>query len=714
MNERSEGRPGGEAVSAGRLLARITVAPALLIVAWLVVSLPLLLAGVFRPAPTIALFVPVAALALWQGLRTRPRAGGTPRGAGTGDRPGDGDRGKSGGGLGAVSWWSTGGTLAVAGGFLVVQVVMCSEQIIVRRDPASYAQFAIWLADHGSLPIPQMREAFGGGDGVLEYASPAFYQDGGAIVPQFMAGLPMVLALGGWIGGTHGVLWMAPLLGACAVLAFGGLVARLVGPRWAPGGALLLALTLPMLWASRSTFSELPALVLLLGGLALLHDVGEPGGASGRVPSARAKAFLAGLALGLIVLVRVDGLRDILPVLVFAGLLVARGRRTGYPLAAGLVIGAGAGLTEGFTLSRPYLRYLHASFDPLLLITAALAAATVLMVVLLKWDATGSRLRRAGAAISRGRLPGAAAVLTVLVMAGFAVRPLVQTVRRVPDNPDDLLNAHFIELVQRIGHLPVDGTRQYTELSLYWVIWYIGLPALLLATFGAALLVRRLLRGRSPEWLLPYAVVVWTTAQVLLRPGITPDHPWASRRLIGLVIPGLLLFTVWGTAWVLRRVRRLGYGPRPTRWAVGVAVVLLVAPVLLTSGGFLVSKVDQGEVAAVDGMCARLGDRGSVVVVERATADRFLQVIRGMCGLPAARTAATAQPADVLRVIGKIQEAGREPVIMGAEPGQVAPYGPAAQVIRLKTRQDGRTLTVPPGGSWGLSVNVWISRPTAP
>ncbi|WP_246249544.1 hypothetical protein [Actinomadura litoris] len=685
-------------LSAGRTLTRATVAPALLLVAWLAVSLPLLLAGVFRPGPAIALFVPVAGLALWLGLRSRPRGAGD----GGADTPDPG-------GLGSVSWWTTGAVLAVAGAFLVLQVAMCSEQIIVRRDPASYVQFASWLTGHGSLPIPRMEWAFGGDDRALEYAGPAFYEDRGSIVPQFMAGLPIVLALGGWIGGTQGMLLMAPLLGACCVLAFAGLVARLVGPRWAPAGALLLALTLPMLWASRSTFSELPALVLLLGGLALLHDVRTE-----EVRSARAKAFLAGLALGLVVLVRIDGLRDVLPVAAFAGLLVARGRRTGHPLAAGLALGAGGGLVEGFTLSRPYLRYLHTSLDPLLALTVVVVAATGAMAVLLRWGRTGPRLRGLAAAVGRGRLPDAAALLTVLVMLAFAVRPLVQTVRRVPTNPDDKLNAYFIEQVQRINGMALDGTRQYSELSLYWVVWYIGVPALLLATFGAALLARRLMRGRSPEWLLPYAVIVWTTVQVLLRPGITPDHPWASRRLIGLAIPGLLLFTVFAMAWAARRVRRLGYGPRVVRPVAAGLVLLALVPIVITSGRFLVTRTDQHERAAVDGLCDRLGPGRSVVVVERATADRFLQVVRGMCGLPAARTTSSARPADVRRVIGRVYATGRRPVIMGAEPGQVARYGPATRALALATRQDGRTLDGPPGSTWGLTVEVWIAEPPRP
>ena len=53
-----------------------------------------------------------------------------------------------------------------------------------------------------------------------------------------MAGLPMLLSLGFWAGGARLALLWAPLLGALGVFTFGGLVARLVGPRWAPFAAL--------------------------------------------------------------------------------------------------------------------------------------------------------------------------------------------------------------------------------------------------------------------------------------------------------------------------------------------------------------------------------------------------------------------------------------------------------------------------------------------
>ena len=85
---------------------------------------------------------------------------------------------------------------------------------------------------------------------------------------------------------------------------------------------------------------------------------------------------------------------------------------------------------------------------------------------------------------------------------------------------------------QRADGLPIEPTRLYYEISLHWIFWYIGVPAVLFGTLGAALLARRCLRGRAPLWTLPLMSFAWTIVATLYRPGITPDQPWASRRLV--------------------------------------------------------------------------------------------------------------------------------------------------------------------------------------
>jgi hypothetical protein len=44
-----------------------------------------------------------------------------------------------------------------------------------------------------------------------------------------------------------------------------------------------------------------------------------------------------------------------------------------------------------------------------------------------------------------------------------------------------------------------------------------------------------------PRWLAPAAVGVAATALILYRPAITPDHPWADRRLVPVVLPTVVL-----------------------------------------------------------------------------------------------------------------------------------------------------------------------------
>ncbi|MDH2427817.1 hypothetical protein [Sphaerisporangium sp. TRM90804] len=676
--------------------------PALALAGWLVAGVPLLLLGRFTPLPAFALGGALAAALCWYGPRVAIRR----------EAP-------------EATAWQVSGVLVVAALSAVFNGVLHSEQLIVRRDPGTYAQYAIWLAGHGSLPIPYDLAAFGGPDTALRFDSVGFYDHAGAVVPQFMPGAPLILAAGHWLGGVTGLLVTPAVLGALAVLTFAGVVTRLAGGRWAPLAALVLACALPIIYTSRTTFSEIPSMILLFGAVALVLD-------ARLAARPRVTAALAGLAFGLAVVVRIDGLRDLLPVIAYAGLLVALRRVAGrgaafaplgLPLLGGLVAGAALGLVAAFLAARPYLSYLSGSIIPLLaitgvvlLLTAVLAAAGPALL--------SSRVRAAALTERLGRrLSWPAAALVVLVMAGFAVRPWLQTVHRTAVTRDDKANAQFIGGLQRSNGLPVDPTRLYTEQSLNWVIWYVGLPVVVLATLAAAVLVWRMTRGRGFAWVLPLAIIGWTTATTLWRPAITPDHPWASRRLVPVILPGLILLAVWGLRWLTGRARGAGYGGEARRWLVAAGGVLVLVPGAVTSIGTAFTQADRGEAAAIARMCAAIPADATVLIVERATADRFTQVVRGMCGVPAARVRPAgrdlAAPVDVDRVAARVRAAGRRPVVLAAEWSQALPYGPPAHVVALDTRQDERSLAGAPDGTWSLKINVWMaepasSRPAAP
>jgi hypothetical protein len=672
--------------AAGRLLGRLSVLPALLAVAWLLAGLPLLLAGRFTPALMLVVSVPLAALLVYLGLRWIPGRwqSALPQGPRQARTP----------------WWAVAGVIAVAAAFGAHQLIYHSQQIIVARDPASYIQFAYWIAHHGSLPIPQARAAFGGTHQLLHFDSLAFYQVGGGVVPQFMAGLPMVVAAGFWAGGVGAAVLVPPLLGACAVLTFGGLAARLTGPRWAPLAALVLALSLPEQFTSRSAYSEPLAQILFLGGLCLVIDSLTVEGRAARVLAA-----LGGLALGLTLVVRIDGASDILPVIPYCGILLLSRRRQAVPLIAGLLAGALYGAVDGLVLSRPYLALISSSLNPLVAAIVVVAVVTA-VVVMVRWH-------RGLPEIRSDWLPNAAAALAVVILIGLAVRPYLQPVR--PRSA-----------AQVAAHVWGNPPGVYWALSLHWVFWYIGVPAVLLGTLGAALLARRCLRGRAPAWTLPLMVFAWIIVTVLARPAIVPNQPWASRRLVPGVLPGLIVLAVWAVAWLGGWLHQRGYHRVIQAGLATVCSVALMLPAAVTSfglgiavggplgvrpvaHGLAVKRTHAGEIAAVDRMCAAIPRGSPVVIIDGRTAAWFAQVVRGMCGEPTAWM--DRRPASVRQVVSAIRQAGRRPVLLGVSRSQVAPYGPARQVMALRTREDVQLRTSPPMVTQPQTVTVWMTEP---
>ena len=185
------------------------------------------------------------------------------------------------------------------------------------------------------------------------------------------------------------------------------------------------------------------------------------------------------------------------------------------------------------------------------------------------------------------RLPDARARPAAVAAAGrrrrwsrvlLASRPLWQTVRQSAADS----GSRVVAALQAAQGLAVDGGRTYAEHSLQWVAWWVGLPVLLLALVGAVGAARRVGRAWAdddelPAWTVLLVAALGSTVLTLYRPGITPDHPWADRRLVPVVLPTVLLLAVGGGAlaaslaaaqrWPARR-RPAAAGRRPRRWRV--------------------------------------------------------------------------------------------------------------------------------------------------
>ena len=138
----------------------------------------------------------------------------------------------------------------------------------------------------------------------------------------------------------------------------------------------------------------------------------------------------------------------------------------------------------------------------------------------------------------------------------------------------------------------MDGRRQYYEQSFNWVLWYLGVPAVLLACAGAAALGRRLVRAvldwrsslvAARLWALPFLIIAWSVGTVLWDPAVAPWQPWASHRLVPVVLPGLVLLAIWVSSRLTLRAAVLG-ASRLTVALVAICCVLALAiPPLVTS-----------------------------------------------------------------------------------------------------------------------------------
>ncbi len=761
------GELGVPADAATALLGRLTVLPALLIAAWLLPALPLLLGGSFLPVPMLLISVPLAVALTVNGLREVPASWPQLRSYGS-------TKART-----WAAWFGLLATVAVVVGLIAWQLREGSEALIVTRDPGTYLQTGFWIAQHGSLPIPAGLNAFGGPHPGLNFGSVGFLASQHSVVPAVLPGLPLLLAGGFWVHGITTATALGPVLGGLATLAFAGLVARLVGPQWAPAGALVLGLSLPQQYVSRTSLSETALEIMLLGGLCLLADSlalkgrvapvpVAAGGEAGLVPDEtrqyglrqyglrgswrrlaswrhwagwltpeRALALLAGLCLGLSLVISLDGLVYVLPAIPFAAILIGGRKPQATPFLIGFVVGCGYGALSGYLLDRPLIDSVGTTLAIAGVAAVWLAAPSIVALQLPKFASIRQGVPRLLARRPLRWLPELGALLVVAVLAGFAVRPYVQTVRGHPS----VAVYYFVKELQRAQGLPVDPTRLYSEQTLYWVVWYIGLPTVLLGAIGAALLVRRCLRGlltwRDPAgiwriWGLPLAIICAGSVVALWAPDIVPDQPWASRRLLVIVIPGLIICGLWAAALLAGHARNRGARPVTAAVAGLFCVAAMLVPAVSTTFGIGLShegkagglrpvaqglalqRIGRGQINAVASLCAQIPRGASVLILSRPVAQEFTQTIRGMCGVPVAWLA--GQPrAAVDTVINSIAAAGRRPVLLASRRALIAPYGGSpVRVLNLATSGDPHQLTQLPTALAPVRYVIWMTSPVGP
>jgi hypothetical protein len=533
-----------------------------------------------------------------------------------------------------------------------------AEYVINDRDPGVYALVAAKLARTGELlsrdPLVGAVVPFHHFTAWAKY--PGFYIYGDdLIVPQFFPGPFVWLGLGNLLGGVWGGLYVVPVLGALSVGALFLLGRELFG-RWAGFlGAALLAVSYAQVWWSRHPSSEVMAQFFVLGGLFC--------GARFLNGMERGNGLLAGLLLGGAMLVRADAFLAlaVLPVLVGRDLLLRRPLKPWLPLIMPVALLGGVALLYANTVGG---RYLHLIYDrhgldhalqlaPYVLGFAFLGAAT-LWSGRRRLDALGRLLK-----VRAGSLAFVAA-LALVVAAFWAYFFLPEPWENLPDDTASF-NAYDRQAAVRLVWVATP------------VVAGLGLAGFLLAA-------RRVTAARL---LLLGAVASFAVFYVAM-PNVAPDLPWASRRFVPTVLPGLCLLA--GYAIVVAG-RMLG---RSTLHRLGVPAAGLLAAVALAlsvQAALPVYGVRElgGMVESLERVEAQIPE--SSVVYVGSPGDDYASALDYLHGrpvlyydeesfgreLPGLRKAGLLQDAVYIKVDGygapivpglKFREAGREEIVM--------------------------------------------------
>jgi hypothetical protein len=534
----------------------------------------------------------------------------------------------------------------------IVNSFYTAQDLYAHRDPTTYNLAARWLMDHPRMPIPTHPELFGSPAGYVDMSAGFQNSSAGHVYAQGNHLLPVLLAAAGKLFGVGGVLTANVAFAAAALFVLFGLARRIVGPGWALVVLITFAVSLPVLYVARDTLSEPLALLLLVGGLLLLHRA---------IAYRRTRDFaLAGFVAATAATVRIDAYLALLALVVVAAVLLAAapvgaraatGRQVGALLGAG-VVPAWIGWADVAWLSSGYY---HDERTHILAQIAAIVAFAVVgaIGVLIVWRPPV----RAWVSAQRVRYRAAAIASWVLV-AGFAFlasRPL-------------WLVAHgggldlYLKGVQERAGDRVDITRTYAEQSVSWQALYFGWPTVVFAVAGYVLLLRRFLRERDYVLLGFLVMGLSLSALYLWTPQITPDQIYAARRFVPVIMPALVV----AAAFALRSVGAT-FGRRGRTLAIIGALAMIAIPIAVTVPAFTIRE-EVPQLRQVDAICAAVGRSGAVLELDQSTQYSYQQTIRSYCNVPTLGLPKGATPAELARIRTALSGHGRSLFVLSASP----------------------------------------------
>lgn len=415
--------------------------------------------------------------------------------------------------------------------FAIVAASGRDETLGGGRDQQIYAESAVALSEraHASGRYVQLDEA----DRTLLRSL------GGVLVPGLTRarnGVDQAIStthpLGWpvWLAVAQAMFGIDGLYAANAIIfAFGGLLLFLLLRRIvAPGIAVVATcffLALPSsVWIAGISLSEPMAMALLLA-VPLVAGSGIY----------RSRWRIAALLLAA-TLVRMDSAL-LIPALIAATMLSMPARKTATSPRSFAFIQVGT-LSVALLI---YLTFFPGYLRSVLEETSAIAAASVALAVALV-IATTKRLTGLRRAVNAhpSRL-----IIAALLVGFFAYAALLRPTLQP------------FHLIQQASDL--NGGRDYREASLPNLATYVSWPILLFALAGICYAIQRnWVGGRGAFRSLLLVIGVGPAILYLWSPQVSPDHPWAVRRFVPIVIPYIVLFAAILVHVLTRRFGRIG------------------------------------------------------------------------------------------------------------------------------------------------------------
>ncbi len=439
------------------------------------------------------------------------------------------------GGADAGVYVSLGAEIAQRGGFQIV------DAELARLDPGLHS---VTLRPLASNPLAS------------SYLLPGFYVTNaadGAITPQFYPLHPVWQAIAfslspSVIEGVHAELLMSGLWMLLASLAI-YLTMRAAAGRIAAVLILMaLSITAVQVWFARYPTTEALTQYLLWAGLwGTVMWLGDH-----RPPALW--AFLSGMALGSVFLVRIDMI-ILLPVfLLLVVVLFARGwRKSDWWFVVPFFLLIVHSFVHALGLSAPYFHE-HIGFGWSLLwanwlvpVTAILAGVIFLAVVIL-FRGRFSVLRRYKQAVLLGLI---GAVLLYAVY-GWFIRPAISVATLRPDSYSETL-------------LLITDHENWLRLG-----WYLFPLGIWLGVLGSCLMLWRV------EWKTAVLLAVGfiSSAVYLWKVGANPHHVYVMRRYVPVVVPFFLFAAAFLIGWLIQQARKR---PEAVSWQkAGLLVIALV------------------------------------------------------------------------------------------------------------------------------------------